>query len=133
MIDHNDYLAACERLRLLDNPRDDDRAKEVYGKTCYLPSNPAVRADKATVYDAEHDQTPATVEWLREVFGKPWYEGIDVTTWQHGGFHIEYHPGGVVRITCGHKIALDDNNFDITNPTRGDVLRLLGVFKERKV
>lgn len=124
---NQDYIAAKERLRLLDNPRDDDRAKEVYGKTCYLPSNPAVRADKATVYDFEHDTRPASVEWLREVVCKQDEYGCGAMY-----FHISRDVGVCVDPDGMVAVAIDYIN-RFANPTRGEVLTLLRLFKERKV
>ncbi len=57
---HQDYLAALDRLRRV---KTDEPLSEIYGKPLVCPED--IRTDKATIYDAEHDPTPATAEWLR--------------------------------------------------------------------
>ncbi len=59
-MNYQDYLAALDRLRRV---KTDEPLSEIYGKPLVCPED--IRADKALIYDAEHDDTPATVEWLR--------------------------------------------------------------------
>lgn len=119
-MNYNDYKAAVDRLRQLDLPDNDDKCKLMYGSTCYLPTNPAVRADKVLIYDAEHDQTPATVKWIVGNFGGEWKHGNclelkNFQVWDHAD-------EGVVILDMGHS--------EIENPTRGDVLTALRLFKK---
>lgn len=107
---HEDYLAAVERLRRVASG---DLANLVY----LGPSGPQEKiCDMLIIYDAEHDPTPASVEWLKGLSKMP--------------CHVEY----AFRLS-GTEIAFIAHCGDVklTNPTRGDVLTLLRVFRERKV
>ena len=117
-VNYNDYLAAVERLRLLDLPDNDDKCKLIYGSTCYLPTNPAVRADKVLIYDAERDQTPASVEWLREVLGPE--PDVD-EVWLVNGRYVAWY---------GESMALFLGDIKLT--TRGDVLTALRLFAKKE-
>ena len=114
-----DYKAARERMRRVDGGED---RLDVYGGIFA-----SLGGDKLIVYDCEHDATPATVEWLREV-----------------GFDREKRTGnlrcgklyGVVRFT-DHGLSLMVEDIDgeqvvITkSPTRGDVLTALRLFGKK--
>jgi len=120
-VNYNDYLAAVERLRQLDLTDNDDKCKLIYGSTCYLPTNPAVRADKVFIYDAEHDSEPASVEWLREVLGEPVEECCDEIAYKQCTLWLD-DDGSL------QSIGFDCSTF--INPTRGDVLTALRLFKK---
>lgn len=118
---YQDYLAALERLRRV--------ASGELSHVVYPGANgPQDRvSDKLTVCDFEHDDTPATVEWLREVLGKPESTHRDVCQWPVGRDSVDIFASREfvsVRFACTYHL--------LENPTRGDVLRLLGVFNERK-
>lgn len=122
-MNHTDYLTACERLRRVESG---ELIHVVYPGA----NGPQDRvSDKLTVYDAEHDDTPATVEWLREVLGPLKQIRAEYLSWNIG------KPGDGLRLWWlfdSQSIAIN-SVVDIPNPTRGEVLRLLGVFRERKV
>lgn len=109
MIDHATYLATCERLRRVESG---EGLLDVYG--VYTAVHDMVDYDKITIYDAEHDTRPATVEWLQEVVPSAW---------------SVIQCRGCVELW----VRFEGQQVIITNPTRGDVLTLLRLFSERKV
>lgn len=108
-MNHTDYLAALERLRRVASG---EEICEVYGPR----RRDEWLADKALVFDAEHDTQPATVEWLSCLPTVPFPVKATISL---EGMRIEFMPNG--------------KEIEIENPTRGDVLTLLRVFRERKV
>lgn len=123
-MNYNDYLAAVERLRQLDLTDNDDKCKLIYGSTCYLPTNQAVRADKVFVYDAEHDREPASVEWMREVLGEPTAKFGHITIWRITA-SVEFRSeGSLIRFMANIVSEM------YRNPTRGEVLTALRLFKK---
>lgn len=121
-VNYNDYLAAVERLRQLDLTDNDDKCKLIYGSTCYLPTNPAVRADKVLIYDAEHDREPASVEWLEGIGGKR-IDAVGNTLVKFCEFITVWKVDSGLLLTM-HGMEM------LTNPTRGDVLTALRLFKK---
>ncbi len=103
---HEQYLASLDRLRMLNSPSVDQRVKAIH---CNAD---AVLADKSTVYDFEHDDTPTDLDWL----------------WEHCPAGWNAH-----RVESGLEISIRTATsfVALTNPTRGDVLRLLGVFGDK--
>lgn len=120
---HEQYLAAVERLRRVESG---DDPKEVYrlGPSMAMYE---IGHDKALVYDAEHDDTPATVEWLREVVGEPTAKFGHTEIWRLTASVEVRIEGSLIRFMANIVSEL------CRNPTRGDVLTLLRVFSERKV
>lgn len=101
---HNDYLAALDRLRRVASG---EKVNDVYGSECPYRD---LGIDKAIVYDAEHDDTAASEQWLTEcgLINEPAF-----------------------KILCNGAtgtIAICGVSFVKLLPTRGDVLRLLRVF-----
>jgi len=110
-VNYNDYKAAVERLRKVATK---ESLLAVYGN-CQNPYM-EVRFDKATIYDAEHDQTPATVDWLRGLPSHLCYINISVRL-------------------DGIRIMISDNecgDIKLLNPTRGDVITALRLFGKRE-
>ncbi len=118
-MNYQDYLAALDRLRRV---KTDEPLSEIYGKPLVCPED--IRTDKATVYDAEHDDTPATVEWLESIG----FVHDGGRSWRLGSFRFEDTSIKWLMVRSFGDIVANK-----PNPTRGDVLRLLGVFSERKV
>lgn len=125
-MNYHDYKAAVERLRMIQYGHD---PVSVYG----CDSENEANADKVFIYDAEHDQTPATVEWLREVGGVErdamgMHCGCDISI-RFGGVDYWFRDGRYMAasLACDWK-----SDLHLTNHTRGDVLRLLGVFAKKE-
>jgi hypothetical protein len=98
----------------------------------YSNDSSLILFDKATTYDAEHDSEPATVEWLREVLGEPEVSSRcgDFLSWRNGIWRLYTNVG--LRFEYGGELRASDvpMDFTISNPTRGQVLKLLSVFGE---
>lgn len=72
---------------------------------------------------AEHDTTPVDAEWLDRVMGPRKRDVMGRDYWEKGGFALhDWHDRSGLRIIVGHSV-------DIQNPTRGDVLTALRLFK----
>jgi hypothetical protein len=118
-MNYNDYRAAVERLLRVESG---ESVHEVYA----IRDNDyaAWKLDKAIIYDAEHDQAPATVEWLREV-GFEHYAGVECPTYELGPLRATLI-SGVLVLCHGNSFRLSDN------PTRGDVLTALRLFSKKE-
>ena len=110
-MNYNDYKAAVDRLRRVASGED-------WGEIYSSPTDRSL--DKLTIYDAEHDREPATVEWCKEI-GFEHYAGVECPTYQLGGLRVTDIEGEI--FFC-HGNASRLNN----NPTRGDVLTALRLF-----
>jgi hypothetical protein len=110
MTDYETYRAAVERLRRLEVEGYD----AVYRDTEWLPL-----CDKSRVYDAEHDATPATVEWLVSI---GFVKDDDLGELRMGKFAVDY-------ATRNRRLPVYfENRLLLNKPTRGQVLMLLSVF-----
>ena len=102
-MNHQDYLAAVDRLRRVES----GELSHVVYPGANGPQDKV--SDKLTVYDFEHDETPADLDWL----------------WEHCPAGWNAH-----RVESGLEIFIRTATsfVALTNPTRGDVLTLLRVF-----
>lgn len=112
MVTYQEYRAAVERLRRVAS----ESASGVYADVF-------VDSDKLTIYDAEHDQTQATVEWLESI-GFVWDKNDGAM--YNGEFAID-PTTRTKRFPIYFK-----NRFLIDNPTRGDVLTALRLFSKKE-
>ena len=112
-MNYNDYTAAVEWLRIMQ----ESGPAKAYGLG---PSMAAyeVGHDKVLIYDAERDQTPASVEWLREVLGPE--PDVD-EVWLVNGRYVAWY---------GESMALFLGDIKLT--TRGDVLTALRLFAKKE-
>jgi len=111
MVTYQEYRAAVERLRRVAS----ESASGVYADVF-------VDSDKLTIYDAEHDQTPASVEWLESIeIAFKLLPGFELKCAFVGSIEIWDYESELLAKTIGwHKV----------NPTRGDVLTALRLFKK---
>lgn len=121
-VNYNDYKAAVERLRRVASGEDRCKVYESYG--IYDAFGLGVGHDKATIYDAEHDREPVTVEWLREVG----FEERD----GDGELKIGEIMASFKHWGSGYWVLYKQNKFVFDNPTRGDVLTALRLFGKRE-
>jgi hypothetical protein len=116
MIAYNDYRAAVERLRRVESGQ--------YCRVVYEEDDFGEHYDKLTVYDAEHDPTPATVEWLREVG----LEAIDEGLCAFGMLQVLIEDDGSYAMLYDGQESMVFKD----NPTRGDVLTALRLFSKKE-
>ena len=113
MVTYQEYRAAVERLRRVAS----ESASGVYADVF-------VDSDKLTIYDAEHDQTPASVEWLRDVLGEPNGEFGNMIIWRLSASVEIRVVGSLVRFMANIVSEM------CRNPTRGDAMTALRLFKK---
>ncbi len=113
-MNHQDYLAALDRLRRV-------ASGELIHVVYPGENGPQDRvSDKLTIYDFEHNDTPATVEWLASIGDKQVNSaGIVFVKLSEAITAWDLQPGVMLTI-----YGLDV----LTNPTRGEVRTLLRVF-----
>ena len=117
-MNYHDYKAAVERLRRVTT---NGSLLAMYGN-CQNPYM-EVKFDKATIYDADHDSEPATVEWLESI-GFVWDKNDGAM--YNGEFAID------PTTRTKHFPIYFKNRFVIDNPTRGDVLTALRLFDKKE-
>lgn len=126
MTSYPEYLAANERLRRVESG---EEPNEIYHRHAD-GGCPLICDDKATIYDAERDATPATVEWCAKSIGMQ-----QVYPHSPSGRTVmcAYGFGAVICLMSDSTIVLRDYlpsllHVRIDNPTRGDVITALRLF-----
>jgi hypothetical protein len=119
MTTYKTYQAAVERLRdSVENAYVDQHGNRFSCQSVI---------DKAIIYDALHDATPATVEWLREIACES--KIVSGTGWSRTVYYgASEKPFASVNDGVVSLVGLAR---PVNNPTRGQVLMLLSVFNER--
>lgn len=120
MTSYQEYIAVLKRMKEIEAKG----TAELFYYHCSTSGHSQACQDKATIYDSEHDQTPASVEWLKtlplEYFGEAAAWSFTSGLVCVGGLYLR-EPETFMNIG---KQPLG------RNPTRGDVLTALRLFKK---
>lgn len=120
MTSYQEYIAVLKRMKEIEAKG----TAELFYYHCSTSGHSQACQDKATIYDSEHDQTSATVEWLREVLGEPTGELGHMMIWRLTASVEIRVEGSLIRFMASIVSEM------CRNPTRGDVLTALRLFKK---